>query len=44
MFEVFQIVRIKKTVGLRRILNFPLLRDAFPYWLAGGIPLMEGVP
>ena len=44
MFEVFLIVRINKSVGLRGILNFPLLRDAFPYRLARGIPLKEGVP
>jgi len=34
MFEVLLIVRINKSVGLRGILNFRLLRDAFPYWLA----------
>jgi hypothetical protein len=44
MFEVFLIVRINKSVGLRGILNFPLLRDAFPYRLVRGIPLKEGVP
>jgi len=44
MFEVFLIVRINKSVGLRGILNFPLLRDAFPYRIARGIPLKEGDP
>ena len=44
MFEVLLVVRINKSVGLRKILNFRLLRDAFPYRLATGIPLKEGVP
>jgi hypothetical protein len=44
MFEVLLIVRINKSVGLQGILNFPLLRDAFRYRLARGIPLKEGVP
>jgi len=44
MFEGLLIVRISKCVGLLGILHFPLRRDAFPYWLAGGIPLKEGVP
>jgi hypothetical protein len=43
MFEVFLIVRINKGVGLRGILNFHLLRDAFPCRLARGIPLKEGL-
>jgi len=43
MFEVLLIVRINKSVGLRGILNFRLLRDVFPYRLARGIPLKEGV-
>jgi len=43
MFEVLQIIRINKSMGLRGILNFRLLRDAFPYRLARGIPLKEGV-
>jgi hypothetical protein len=43
MFEVFLIVRINKSVGLRGILNFPRLREVFPYRLARGIPLKEGV-
>jgi len=44
MFEVLLIVRINKRGDLQEILNFPLLRDAFPYWLVRGIPLEEGVP
>jgi hypothetical protein len=44
MFQVLQIVRINKCVGLPGILNFRLLRDAFLYRLAGEIPLKEGVP
>jgi len=44
MLEVVLIVRINKSVGLRGILNFRLLRDAFLYRLASGIPLKEGVP
>jgi len=44
MFKVLLIVRINTSVGLRGILNFPLLRYAFPYRLARGIPLQEGVP
>jgi len=44
MFEVLLIVRINKSVGLQGILNFRLLRDAFPYRLVRGIPLKEGVP
>jgi len=44
MFEVLQIVRINESVGLRAMLNFRLLKDAFLYWLARGIPLQEGVP
>jgi hypothetical protein len=43
MFEVLLIVRINKTVGLRGVYNFHLIRDTFPYRLARGIPLMEGV-
>jgi len=43
MFEVLLIVGINKSVGLRGILNFRRLRDAFPYRLARGIPLKEGV-
>jgi hypothetical protein len=44
MFEVLLIVKINQSVGLQGILNFRLLRDAVPYWLARGIPLNEGVP
>jgi len=44
LFEVLLIVRINKSVGLQGILNFRLLRDAFPYRLARGNPLKEGVP
>jgi len=44
MFEVLRIIRINKSVGLRGILNFRLLGDAFLYRLARGIPLKEGVP
>jgi len=43
MFEVLQIIRINKRVGLRGILNFHLLRVPFPYQLARGIPFKEGV-
>jgi hypothetical protein len=44
MFDVFLNVRINKSMGLRGMLNIPLIRDAFPYRLARGIPLKEGVP
>jgi hypothetical protein len=44
MFEVLLIVRINKCVGLRGILNFRLLRDAYPFRLARGIPLKERFP
>jgi hypothetical protein len=43
MFDVLLIIRINKRVGLRGILNFHLQKDAFPYRLARGIPLKEGV-
>jgi len=43
MFEVLLIVKIINSVGLVGILNFWLLRDAFTYRLARGIPLKEGV-
>jgi len=43
MFKVLLIVSINKSVGVREIFNFHLLRDAFPYRLARGIPLKEGV-
>jgi hypothetical protein len=44
MFLVFLIIGINTSVGLRGILNFPLLGDAFPYRLVRGVPLEEGVP
>jgi hypothetical protein len=44
MFEVLLIVRINTSVGLQGIVIFRLLGDAFPYRLARGIPLKEGVP
>jgi len=44
MFEVFLIIGINKSVGLRRIINFPLLRDTLLYRLARGILLQDGVP
>jgi len=44
MFEVLLIIRINNRVGLWGILNFRLLRDAFPYRLVSGIPLNKGVP
>jgi hypothetical protein len=43
LFEVLLSVRINKSVGLLGILNCHQLRDSFPYWLARGIPLKEGV-
>ena len=43
IFEVYLIVRINKSVGLLGNLNFRLLREAFPYRLARGIPLKDGV-
>jgi len=44
MFEVLLIMGINKSMGLRGILNFRLLRDMSPYRLARGIPPKEGVP
>jgi hypothetical protein len=44
MFEVLLIVRINKSVGHQGFINVRLLRDAFPYRLARGIPHKEGVP
>jgi len=44
MFKVLLIIQINKSMGLRGVLNFRPLRDAFPYCLARGIPLKEGVP
>jgi len=43
IFEVLLVVRANISVGLQGILNFPLLSDIFPYWLAWGILLKEGV-
>jgi hypothetical protein len=37
------IVRMNNCMGFWRILNFPQLRDMFPYQLARGIPFKEGV-
>jgi len=44
MVKVVLIVRIDKSVGHQGVLHFALLRDTFPYRLARGIPLKEGVP
>jgi hypothetical protein len=44
IFEVFLIISINNSVGLRGILSFRLIRDAFPYRLARWIPLKEAVP
>jgi hypothetical protein len=44
MFEIFLIDRMNKGVHLSEILNFPLLRHAFPYPLARRIPVKERVP
>jgi hypothetical protein len=44
MFEVSLIVRINNSMGLRGILNFPMLRDSFWYWLPRGIPLNGADP
>jgi len=43
MFEVLLIRRVNKSMFLRGILNFHLLRDAVPYRLAREIPPKEGV-
>jgi len=43
MFDVLVNVRINQSVGIWGILNLRLLRDAFLYWLARGIPLNVGV-
>jgi hypothetical protein len=43
MFEVLLIVRINISMGHQGIVSILLLRDAFPYQLARGIPLKEGV-
>jgi hypothetical protein len=42
--RTYQLFRNNTSIGLCGILNFPLLRDALPHQLAGGIPLKEGVP
>ena len=44
MFEVLLIIGINKSVCVWGIIKFHLLRDVFPYRLARGIPLKEGVP
>jgi len=44
IFQVLLIVRTTTRVGLRGILNFHLLRDAYPYRLARRMPIMQGVP
>jgi hypothetical protein len=44
MFKVLLIIRLNKRIHLGGILNDCLLRDVFPYRLARGIPLKEGVP
>jgi len=42
--QLYKLFRNINSVGLQGILNYPLLRDAFPYRLARAIPLKEGVP
>jgi hypothetical protein len=44
MVEVLLIVRINTHVGLHGIQNFHLLKDAFTYRLARGLPFKEGIP
>ena len=44
LYKMFEVLLIIESAGLRGILHFPLLRDAFPYRLARGITLKEGVP
>jgi hypothetical protein len=44
MFEVLFIIRINTSVVLQAVLNFHLVRDAFPYWEARAIALKDGVP
>jgi hypothetical protein len=41
IFEFLLIITINKSMGLRGILNFHLLRDAFLYRLAREIPLKK---
>jgi hypothetical protein len=43
MFDFLVMVRLNKSVGLHGILNICLVRDAFPYWVARGNSLKEGV-
>lgn len=43
MFEGLLIVRIHKSMGLWGMFHLPLLRDAFLYCLATGLPLEEVV-
>jgi hypothetical protein len=42
--QSYELFRNNKSVGLRGILSFPLLRDWFLHWLAREIPLKERVP
>jgi hypothetical protein len=44
MFKVLLFIRINKSACLRGMLNFRLLRDAFPYRLVRGFLLKERVP
>jgi hypothetical protein len=44
MLEVLPMVTFNQSVHIRGILNNWLLRDPFPYRLARGILLKEGVP
>jgi hypothetical protein len=44
MFDGLRIIRINNRVGCPGILNFHLVREVFPYRLATGIPLKQGVP
>jgi hypothetical protein len=44
MFIDLLIVRINNRVSLQGILKFLHPRETFLYWVARGIPLMEGVP
>jgi len=43
MFKVLVIVRNNKSVCLHGILNFPLIRDEFPYSVVKEIHLDQGV-
>jgi hypothetical protein len=44
LFKVLLIVGIHSSASLQGVINLLALRDAFPYWLARGIPLKEAVP